>query len=61
MRADPVEFMTKRLKKIAVEQLRPGMYIHDLNCDWMSHPCGGDRILGHELPEKWHIDPMRFL
>ena len=26
------------IKKIAVEQLRPGMYVHDLNCAWMDHP-----------------------
>lgn len=25
------------IKRIAVEQLRPGMYIHDLNCGWMDH------------------------
>ena len=22
---------------------------------------GGDRIIGHELPEKWNVDPMRVL
>jgi putative nucleotidyltransferase with HDIG domain len=26
------------IKKISVEELTPGMYIHDLNCDWMDHP-----------------------
>ncbi|QGZ40625.1 putative nucleotidyltransferase with HDIG domain [Pseudoduganella flava] len=26
------------LKKIASSQLKPGMYIHDLSCDWMDHP-----------------------
>jgi putative nucleotidyltransferase with HDIG domain len=26
------------IKKVSVEQLEPGMYIHDLNCGWMSHP-----------------------
>ncbi|NLR76616.1 HD-GYP domain-containing protein [Leeia aquatica] len=26
------------LKKITVEQIKPGMYVHDLICDWMSHP-----------------------
>ena len=26
------------IKKIPVSQLRPGMYIHDLNCAWMDHP-----------------------
>lgn len=26
------------IKKIAVAELIPGMYIHDLNCGWMDHP-----------------------
>ncbi|MDR1889518.1 MAG: HD-GYP domain-containing protein [Zoogloeaceae bacterium] len=26
------------LKKISVSELIPGMYIHDLNCEWMEHP-----------------------
>ena len=26
------------IKKIDVADLRPGMYIHDLNCVWMDHP-----------------------
>lgn len=26
------------IKKIRVEQLKPGMYIHDMNCGWMEHP-----------------------
>jgi HD-GYP domain-containing protein (c-di-GMP phosphodiesterase class II) len=26
------------VKKIKVEQLQPGMYIHDLNCGWLDHP-----------------------
>lgn len=26
------------IKCINVSDLRPGMFIHDLNCDWMSHP-----------------------
>lgn len=25
------------IKKIPVEQLQPGMHIHDLNCSWMEH------------------------
>lgn len=28
-------FMIKRIRS---EQLKPGMYIHDLNCGWMDHP-----------------------
>ena len=26
------------IKKIKVEQLKPGMFIHDFNCGWMQHP-----------------------
>jgi putative nucleotidyltransferase with HDIG domain len=26
------------IKKVSTSQLRPGMYIHDLNCAWMDHP-----------------------
>lgn len=26
------------IKKISVNQLRPGMYIHDINCGWLDHP-----------------------
>jgi putative nucleotidyltransferase with HDIG domain len=26
------------IKRIPVEQLRIGMYVHDLNCDWFEHP-----------------------
>lgn len=26
------------IKKISVQQLKPGMFIHDMNCGWMEHP-----------------------
>ena len=26
------------IKRVATDQLKPGMYIHDLNCGWLSHP-----------------------
>ncbi|MCL2524983.1 MAG: HD-GYP domain-containing protein [Betaproteobacteria bacterium] len=26
------------IKKIHVDQLKPGMFIHDLNCGWLDHP-----------------------
>ena len=26
------------IKKIASDRLRPGMYVHDLNCGWLDHP-----------------------
>lgn len=28
----------RHIKKISVEQLQTGMYIHDINCGWMDHP-----------------------
>lgn len=30
--------MAGEIKRIDVADLKVGMYIHDLNCDWMSHP-----------------------
>ena len=26
------------IKQIRTDQLKPGMYIHDLNCGWLDHP-----------------------
>jgi HD-GYP domain-containing protein (c-di-GMP phosphodiesterase class II) len=33
------------LKKIDSSQLKVGMYIHDLSCDWMTHPFVRNRFL----------------
>ncbi|UTH76043.1 HD-GYP domain-containing protein [Chromobacterium sp. IIBBL 290-4] len=33
------------IKCIDISELRVGMYIHDLNCDWMSHPFLVNRFL----------------
>src|SRR5581483_3654338 len=33
------------IKKIDIDQLTPGMYVHDLNVDWMSHPFLRKRFL----------------
>lgn len=33
------------IKKIQAGQLQPGMYVHDLNCDWMSHPFARNKFL----------------
>ncbi len=30
--------MVGTIKKISVDQLRVGMFVHDLNCGWMAHP-----------------------
>lgn len=26
------------IKKIKIEQLKPGMFVHDFNCGWLQHP-----------------------
>lgn len=32
------------IKRIGIDQLKPGMYIHDLNCGWMEHPFAFNRF-----------------
>lgn len=42
------QFLRRRrtvIKKIALDQLEPGMYVHDLNVDWMAHPFLRKRFL----------------
>ena len=33
------------LKKINIKQLKPGMFIHDLSCNWMDHPFMRNRFV----------------
>jgi HD-GYP domain-containing protein (c-di-GMP phosphodiesterase class II) len=42
------------VKKIKTNQLRPGMYIHDINCSWLEHPFFGRsmQIDDDEMVEK---------
>ena len=35
----------RMLKKVDSSQLKVGMYIHDLSCDWMTHPFVRNRFL----------------
>jgi putative nucleotidyltransferase with HDIG domain len=37
------------IKKIAISQLKIGMYIHDINCGWMDHPFAGNRLMVDDL------------
>lgn len=39
------------IKKIAFEDLRPGMFIHDLNCGWLQHPFLRNRFKVHSDEE----------
>lgn len=38
------------IKKIPVERLRPGMFLHNLNAGWMSHPFIRNRFLVSDEP-----------
>ena len=45
------------LKKVDASQLKVGMYIHDLSCDWMTHPFVRNRFkLGSEAEIRKIID-----
>src|ERR1700693_6221522 len=38
---EPRSTMSRRpdqIKRIPVAKLKPGMYVHDLDCGWMAHP-----------------------
>jgi putative nucleotidyltransferase with HDIG domain len=37
------------IKKIPIDQLEIGMYIHDLNCGWMDHPFARNRFKVDEV------------
>src|ERR1051325_8830515 len=32
------------IKKVTVEQLKPGVFVHDFNCGWLHHPFLRNRI-----------------
>ena len=42
------------IKKIGVQQLRPGMFVHDMDCGWMEHPflTGSFKVRGDKEIEK---------
>lgn len=42
------------IKKIGVRQLKPGMFVHDMNCGWMAHPFlrGSFKVRGDSEIEK---------
>ncbi len=52
------------IKKVKTEQLKPGMFVHDLNCGWLNHPflrnrflltCAGEieKILEHQIKDVY--------
>lgn len=36
------------IKRIGVDQLKPGMYVHDLNCGWLDHPFLTNHLKVHD-------------
>jgi len=45
-----------RLRTVAVDQLRPGMFIHDLQVGWLNHPFWRSRFL---IDDQQTIDRLR--
>lgn len=45
-------------KKVSVRDLRPGMFIQDLNCGWMKHPFARNRF---RIKDQATIDKIRSL
>lgn len=39
---------TQTIKLIAIGQLRPGMYVQDVNCSWMDHPFVANHFMIHD-------------
>ena len=33
------------IKKVRIERLKPGMFVHDFNCGWLAHPFLRNRVL----------------
>lgn len=56
--ARPMTTPAGTIKKIAVGQLRPGMYIHDLNCAWMDHPFVTNRFRLHSASQVREIQSL---
>lgn len=46
------------IKKVRVEDLRVGMYIHDLNCGWLSHRFWRNRFLIRSETDLAHIKDL---
>jgi putative nucleotidyltransferase with HDIG domain len=40
--------MAHSIKRISIQQLQPGMFLHDLNCSWMEHPFVRSRFMIRE-------------
>lgn len=42
------------IKKISVDQLKPGMFVHDMDCGWMEHPflTGSFKVRGDKDIER---------
>lgn len=50
--------MADSIKKVAVKRLKPGVYIHDLNCGWMDHPFISNSFIIKDLEAIQRITAM---
>jgi putative nucleotidyltransferase with HDIG domain len=49
---------SSQIKKIPVDALRVGMYVHDINCSWMDHPFVTNRF---EITDEKRLKEVRSL
>ncbi|MBI5330907.1 MAG: HD-GYP domain-containing protein [Betaproteobacteria bacterium] len=50
--------IAQQIKKVPLEALRVGMYIHDINCSWMDHPFTTNRF---EITDDKRLAEIRSL
>lgn len=50
--------MAHEIKRVGIDQLRPGMYVHDLNCGWLDHPFVTNRF---KIGDQEAINKIRAL
>ncbi len=48
----------EQIKKIRIDQLDTGMYVHDLNCPWIDHPFFGKQV---QVQDQATLDTIRGL
>lgn len=61
--------LDSRIRRITVDELEPGMFVHDLNCGWLDHPFLFNRFLVNDTRQiekirahgirELYIDPTR--
>lgn len=61
--------LDSRIRRVTIDELEPGMFVHDLNCGWLDHPFLFNRFMvndAHQIEKirahgirELYIDPSR--